>query len=31
MRIESLSKNNIDDYIDYLKKGMSEENWFIEI
>lgn len=31
MRIESLSENNIDDYIDYLKKAMSEENWFIEI
>ena len=25
MRIESLSENNIDDYIDYLKKAMSEE------
>ncbi len=31
MRIESLSENNIDDYIDYLKKAMSEESWFIEI
>ena len=25
MKIDSLSENNIDDYIDYLKKAMSEE------